>query len=141
MMKLIAATLLVLTAFFGAYSRTPGQAKKPSPKVVFKNVKSRHKQMRAEVIDKIINRLLCESAEPVSDITVDFSPEILGPEEERGRKNEAKGELTISVTVNWEDGSSGVAWIEINKEGSLDNAYLSLMHNMPKKECEGRGKN
>jgi len=139
-MKLVAATLIVLSAFFGTVARAPGEARKPRPpKVTYRTFKSRHKRLRAEVSDRIVNRLLCESAEPVSDITVDFCPEILGPGEERGCKNEAGGELTISVTVNWEGGSSGVAWIVVNKEGSLDDAYRLLMNNMPEKKCEGEG--
>ena len=141
-MKALLAIVLLLFSVFGAYSQSKEQIKKPHPKITYKHAKSRHKQLKAEVLNKIINPVLCESVIPVSDITVDFCPEILGPEEERGCKNEANGELTISITINWEDGSSGVRWIEINKEETFDkDVYLGFLRGMPRRMCAGRGEN
>jgi hypothetical protein len=139
-MRLIAATLLVLSALTGTFSQKPVKATKTAPpKIVYTNAKARHKQLRTEVLNRIIKPLLCESEVPVSDITVDFCPEMLGSEEKRGCQNEAKGELTISVTVNWEDGSSGVRWIDIKQDGAFEkDADLGFLSGMPRKTCVGR---
>jgi hypothetical protein len=147
-MKFSLALMRLLTICFGAYSQSTEQAKKqPPPKIIYKHAKSRHKQLKAEVLNKIINPLLCECKVPIEEIIVDFCPEILGEKEgERGCQNENRGELTISITVNRWDGASSVVWIERNKEGGIDKyEYIKIFEGddrgcIPNKGCAGEDK-
>ena len=148
-MKFLVGLIFILSVCFGAFSQSTEQAKNQSspPIIIYKHAKSRHKQLKAEVLNKIINPLICRCKTPIDEIIVDFCPEILGEKEgERGCQNEAKGELTISITVNRWDGSSGVAWIEINKEGGIDKyEYLSIFQAdiiwcPPNKDCASKDK-
>jgi hypothetical protein len=140
--------ILILSACFGAHSQTTGQAKKqPPPKIVYRHAKSRHKQLKAEVFNKVISPLLCECKTPIEEIIVDFCPEILGMKEgERGCQNEDKGELTISVTVNRWDGASSVVWIERGRGGGIGQyEYLRIFEGddrgcIPNKGCASEGK-
>jgi len=142
-MKFSLAFMLILLIFFGAYSQTTEQEKKQSPPtIVYRHAKSRHKQLKAEVFNKVISPLLCECKTPIEEIIVDFCPEILGMKEgERGCQNEDKGELTISVTVNRWDGASSVVWIERNKEGGINKyEYMRIFEDddrgcIPNKDC------
>ncbi len=131
-MKILLALILAFCASSVSYSQTTEQMKNfRPPKIIFKNVKPRHKRLKAEALNKIVYPLICESDEPIEEIIVDFCPEILGLKQgERGCDNEAQGKLTFSITVNGfptenSDGSSSVMWIERNKSGSFDrNEYL-----------------
>ncbi len=150
-MKLLFALILAFCASSVSYSQTTEQTNKSRPpKITFKNVKARHKRLKAEALNKIVYPLICESDEPIEEIIIDFCPKILGlKEDERGCDNEAQGKLTISITVNGfptenSDGSSGVMWIERNKDGSFDrNEYLRFSatrrgSHAPKEGCASK---
>lgn len=147
-MKILPVITLLFAFYFSGYSQSTEQSKKPPlPKIIYKNAKSRHKQLKSKVLNKIIYPLLCECKVPIEDITVDFCPEILGDNEgERGCKDEDKGELTISVTVNRVDGASSVVFIERNKEGSFDKyEFLRIFSGdnrgcIPNKDCASENK-
>ena len=147
-MKVLSATVLMFALCAGAYSQSREQAKRlPLPKVTYRHAKSRHKQLKAEVLNKIINPLLCECKVPIEEIIVDFCPEIIGPKDgERGCQNEAQGELTINVIVNRTDGASSFVFFDVNKEGSFDKYdYLKIFAGdnrvcIPDKDCASTDK-
>lgn len=131
-MKLLLALILAIFASSVSYSQTTGQMNKSRPpRMIFKNLKPKHKRLKVEALNKIVYPLICESGEPIEEIIVDFCPEILGLKKgERGCDNEARGKLIISITVNGfptenSDGSSSVMWIERDKDGNFGkNEYL-----------------
>jgi len=148
-MKILFVVILVFCASFVSYSQTTEKMKQISPpKIIFKNVKAKHKRLKAEALDKIVYPLICESDKPIEEIIIDFCPKILGLKEgERGCDSEAQGKLIISVTANGfptenaDVSFSSVRWIKRNTDGSFDrNEYLKFSevergNRAPKEGC------
>ncbi len=117
--------IFVCLTFSVSYSQTSEQGKKfRSPKLVFKNVSSKYKRLKAETLNKIISPLLCENEKPIEEIIVDFCGE-------RGcQAEENTGNPLVEVAVNWFDGSSAVIYVEINNKGNFGRSeYLRLFGN------------
>jgi len=98
----------------------------PTPILAYVNDKPAHDKLKKHVIDRIIYPMLCESAEPIAVVTVDFCPEIYGSNE-RGCKDEEKGKLTIMVEIRRQGGSGFMSMIDTDLEVNFDDdAYLTL---------------
>jgi hypothetical protein len=98
----------------------------PTPILMYLNDKPQHERLKKEVVERIIYPMLCESAEPIAVVVVDFCPEIYGTDE-RGCKDEMKGKLTIMVEIRRQGGSGFMSMIDTNLEGNFaDDIYLTL---------------
>ena len=158
MMKLLLASLFILSASFVTYSQvdgldpakikrgaveyvSPKELKKfPVPPIIFRNARSEHNDLEVSLADKVIYPFLCESEMPILLITVDFCSDML-KREHKGqnacRKN-FKGEVYVEVEVIGADGSGIVAWIRTNNNGIFENnAYLTFFtqNYAPKRNC------
>ena len=98
----------------------------PTPILMYLNDKPQHEKLKKEVVERIVYPMLCESAEPIAVVVVDFCPEIYGSDE-RGCKDEAKGKLTIKVEIRRQGGSGFMSMVDTDLNGSFDDdAYLTL---------------
>src|SRR6476620_1656478 len=100
----------------------------PTPILIYLHDKPQHEKLKKEVVQKIIYPMLCESAEPIAAVTVDFCPEISNDTVELGCKDEAtKGKLTIMVEIRRQGGSGFMSMIDTDLTGTFDDDdYLSL---------------
>ena len=98
----------------------------PTPILAYVNDKPSYDKLKKRVIDRIVYPMLCESAEPIAVVTVDFCPEIYGSSE-RGCRQEDKGKLTIMVEIRRQGGSGFMSMVDTDLEGHFpDDAYLTL---------------
>jgi hypothetical protein len=99
----------------------------PTPILAYVNDKPTHDKLKKQVLERIIYPLLCESAEPIAVVTVDFCPEIPNHVMERGCKDQGKGKLTIMVEIRRQGGSGFMSMIDTDLEGHFDDdSYLTL---------------
>src|ERR1700732_5224470 len=97
--KLSCLALFVIMSFSPSAPQTAGRGQVPHlPKISYKHSKSRHKELKAEIVKTIINPLLCDSDKPIEEIIIDYCPEVFGMEStELGCAHESEGKLTISI--------------------------------------------
>jgi len=101
----------------------------PLPILEYQNDKPQYEKLKKHVVERIIYPMLCESAEPIAIITVDFCPDIpvVGQESKRGCKDEANDKLTIEVAIMRQGVGGFLTLIETDLNGNFeDDAYLTL---------------
>ena len=99
----------------------------PTPILVYMNDKPQHERLKKAIVERIIYRVLCESAEPIAVLTVDFCPKIPNDTVKKGCKDEDKGKLTIMVEIRRQGGSGFMSMIDTDLNGTFDDeAYLTL---------------
>jgi hypothetical protein len=98
----------------------------PTPILAYVNDKPAYEKLKIRVVNRIVYPMLCESAEPIAVVTVNFCPEIPGSNE-RGCKDDDKDKLTIMVEIRRQGGSGFMSMIDTDLEGNFDDyAYLTL---------------